>query len=216
MSGIKSSGFLDPWLLIPDTWRGHSSVGRAPALQAGGRRFDPVWLHQIGGHDPNIMIRLIMIRRSAALAGFVVSAHDAGGFETSGRHPFLLRPRRKSCRRGDPLSEWVRAKNWNAALATARFARPQVKRFRAAQACLEVRVLFDIVKRRSLLVRPWFKNWGRSHTPGVLAFNRCGAVRKDYACDETRVAFLPAPLTARAAGPISKQAGLSIPGISSQ
>ncbi len=27
-------------------WRGHSSVGRAPALQAGGRRFDSVWLHQ--------------------------------------------------------------------------------------------------------------------------------------------------------------------------
>jgi hypothetical protein len=37
----------DTWLLIPgrNTWRGHSSVGRAPALQAGGRRFDPVWLH---------------------------------------------------------------------------------------------------------------------------------------------------------------------------
>jgi hypothetical protein len=28
------------------TNRGHSSIGRAPALQAGGRRFDPVWLHQ--------------------------------------------------------------------------------------------------------------------------------------------------------------------------
>ena len=26
---------------------GHSSAGRAPALQAGGRRFDPVWLHQL-------------------------------------------------------------------------------------------------------------------------------------------------------------------------
>jgi rhodanese-related sulfurtransferase len=26
--------------------RGHSSVGRAPALQAGGRRFDPGWLHR--------------------------------------------------------------------------------------------------------------------------------------------------------------------------
>lgn len=26
--------------------RGHSSAGRAPALQAGGRRFDPDWLHQ--------------------------------------------------------------------------------------------------------------------------------------------------------------------------
>ena len=25
---------------------GYSSAGRAPALQAGGRRFDPVWLHQ--------------------------------------------------------------------------------------------------------------------------------------------------------------------------
>ena len=24
---------------------GHSSAGRAPALHAGGRRFDPVWLH---------------------------------------------------------------------------------------------------------------------------------------------------------------------------
>ena len=26
---------------------GHSSAGRAPALHAGGRRFDPAWLHQI-------------------------------------------------------------------------------------------------------------------------------------------------------------------------
>jgi hypothetical protein len=34
------------------------------------------------------------------------------------------------------------------------FARPQVKRFAPAEACLVVRVLFDIVKRRSLLVRP--------------------------------------------------------------
>jgi hypothetical protein len=44
-SGIR----LIPDFLIPDflnPCRGHSSVGRAPALQAGGRRFDPVWLHQ--------------------------------------------------------------------------------------------------------------------------------------------------------------------------
>ena len=33
----------DRWL--PDLW-GISSVGRAPALQAGGRRFDPDYLHQ--------------------------------------------------------------------------------------------------------------------------------------------------------------------------
>ena len=26
--------------------RGYSSAGRAPALQAGGQRFDPVYLHQ--------------------------------------------------------------------------------------------------------------------------------------------------------------------------
>ena len=28
--------------------RGYSSAGRAPALQAGGRRFDPDYLHQNG------------------------------------------------------------------------------------------------------------------------------------------------------------------------
>ena len=28
------------------TW-GHSSDGRAPALHAGGRRFDPAWLHHV-------------------------------------------------------------------------------------------------------------------------------------------------------------------------
>ena len=31
--------------IVEPRW-GHSSAGRAPALQAGGRRFDPGWLHQ--------------------------------------------------------------------------------------------------------------------------------------------------------------------------
>ena len=31
----------------PKVTRGCSSIGRAPALQAGGRRFDPVQLHHI-------------------------------------------------------------------------------------------------------------------------------------------------------------------------
>ena len=35
-------------LLLLDRPRGISSAGRAPALQAGGRRFDPVILHQVG------------------------------------------------------------------------------------------------------------------------------------------------------------------------
>ena len=32
---------------LTEVYRGISSAGRAPALQAGGRRFDPVILHQI-------------------------------------------------------------------------------------------------------------------------------------------------------------------------
>ena len=31
-----------------DNQRGDSSAGRAPALQAGGQRFDPAYLHQDG------------------------------------------------------------------------------------------------------------------------------------------------------------------------
>jgi hypothetical protein len=37
----------NPVNLLRAWLRGHSSAGRAPALQAGGRRFDPVWLHQV-------------------------------------------------------------------------------------------------------------------------------------------------------------------------
>ena len=41
--------------LLPNTsyfkiW-GYSSAGRAPALQAGGQRFDPAYLHQIWAHS---------------------------------------------------------------------------------------------------------------------------------------------------------------------
>src|SRR3954467_4130817 len=35
----------DPPNQLKKPW-GHSSAGRAPALQAGGHRFDPDWLHQ--------------------------------------------------------------------------------------------------------------------------------------------------------------------------
>lgn len=36
-----------------ETW-GISSAGRAPALQAGGRRFDPVILHQFSMHSVQV------------------------------------------------------------------------------------------------------------------------------------------------------------------
>ena len=39
----KSGGL--PSVALAEEGGGHSSVGRAPALQAGGRRFDPVCLH---------------------------------------------------------------------------------------------------------------------------------------------------------------------------
>ena len=32
-------------LVVPQEFWGHSSVGRAPALQAGGRQFESDWLH---------------------------------------------------------------------------------------------------------------------------------------------------------------------------
>src|SRR3954454_14173896 len=41
-SEIHRGPHTRPTIRLP---RGHSSVGRAPALQAGGRRFDPGWLH---------------------------------------------------------------------------------------------------------------------------------------------------------------------------
>jgi hypothetical protein len=34
--------------MLENNW-GYSSAGRAPALQAGGHRFDPVYLHQVNG-----------------------------------------------------------------------------------------------------------------------------------------------------------------------
>ena len=39
---------------------GHSSVGRAVALQASGRRFDPVWLH----HSYSVVFRHVAVETS--------------------------------------------------------------------------------------------------------------------------------------------------------
>src|SRR6266545_3033770 len=47
-SGIHEVAATRPTIVAP---RGHSSVGRAPALQAGGRRFEPGWLHPLGLRD---------------------------------------------------------------------------------------------------------------------------------------------------------------------
>ena len=43
--GLDLGGFLWVWLTAEG---GRSSAGRAPALHAGGREFDPPRLHQLG------------------------------------------------------------------------------------------------------------------------------------------------------------------------
>ena len=55
--------------------RGCSSIGRAPALQAGGRRFDPVQLHQVQdrpsvareGQTSALLARVVSIAESCSL-----------------------------------------------------------------------------------------------------------------------------------------------------
>ena len=55
---------------------GHSSAGRAPALHAGGREFDPPWLHQrlLGGVKSNVR---------AHPSGFDVIASSPEGFASA-------------------------------------------------------------------------------------------------------------------------------------
>jgi len=96
----------------------------------------------------------------------------------------------------------------NAALATARFARPPMKRFRAAQAAGR-RVLLDIVKRRSIRVALDLGIEDGSHTPGVLAFERSAQSERIRLGRNARVR-LAGPLIRACrcfCGTISKQAG---------
>ena len=53
-SGSKHSG---------NPGRGCSSIGRAPALQAGGRRFDPVQLHQRPGKQQTSLYLSVAVSR---------------------------------------------------------------------------------------------------------------------------------------------------------
>ena len=53
---------------------GHSSAGRAPALHAGGRRFDPAWLHQFTArHEGDSAGWILTHRLSGSKTGF---AHE--------------------------------------------------------------------------------------------------------------------------------------------
>ena len=73
---------LDPPTII---CRGISSAGRAPALQAGGRRFDPVILHQ---HFFGCGFTVPLVRRYLVIGSRWVRN---GGFLLAQRSMFILR-----------------------------------------------------------------------------------------------------------------------------
>ena len=58
------------------TW-GHSSAGRAPAWHAGGRRFDPAWLHHNLSVDQRPIDRMMQVSASPSSRGL-------------GHHPFTV------------------------------------------------------------------------------------------------------------------------------
>ena len=60
--------------------RGHSSVGRAPDLHSGGRRFDSVWLHHHLCHERKKFIRF----RSICFRDI---CHRKGKIDPAGRRP---------------------------------------------------------------------------------------------------------------------------------
>jgi hypothetical protein len=61
----RPGSFASDPLLAGRKSRGHSSAGRAPALQAGGRRFDPAWLHhQSARAEPRVFMCNVYSRGS--------------------------------------------------------------------------------------------------------------------------------------------------------
>jgi hypothetical protein len=147
MSGISRQIALCLGYLTTDPRRGHSSVGRAPALQAGGRRFDPVWLHQIGDRHP--------MGRLASPAAFRHGDDSFRSASVSAHAPAqnlrarLLRPKLVSL----PSAKIALAKTERVACSDSRCSSRSDKDQRSAGSSGR-RVLFDIVKRRSLQVRP--------------------------------------------------------------
>ena len=62
------------WCAQPVEWGswGHSSAGRAPALQAGGRRFDPGWLHKVPANE-QFLVRVQSVGCLAQERGWVAA-----------------------------------------------------------------------------------------------------------------------------------------------
>ena len=63
--------------------RGHSSAGRAPAWHAGGRRFDPAWLHQV-------LIQCKSFARTRASMCGLFEKSTSPSSRGLGHHPFTV------------------------------------------------------------------------------------------------------------------------------
>ena len=59
-------------VVLPVSW-GHSSVGRAPRLQRGGRRFKSVWLHSINYCESSSYVNCLTFFFSRDTLSFVVN-----------------------------------------------------------------------------------------------------------------------------------------------
>ena len=74
--------------------RGHSSVGRARALQARGRRFDPGWLHLSETAQPKLYV---ILGSHACRTGMLMMDHKGIAYRRvnlpTGLHPLLVRLR---------------------------------------------------------------------------------------------------------------------------
>ena len=80
--------YLGPPVSKENLLRGYSSVGRAPALQAGGRRFDPGYLHQeeaAGKNWPDSFFDNLQGKRSRYLRLWIKLLRAYGGCLGVGR-----------------------------------------------------------------------------------------------------------------------------------
>ena len=73
------------WREMESAW-GHSSAGRAPALHAGGRRFEPAWLHHVVPGQVEIRLQL----REFLILSIIPVTRNAGPETSSAKCPDLL------------------------------------------------------------------------------------------------------------------------------
>ena len=105
-AGMQASGRLsDGCRLTADAWRGLSSAGRAPALQAGGHRFDPDSLHH--SCPARMVLRLVEVVTWLVLWRSSEFGHHWPAPESVGLAGRAVRSSSTVLRALRPGAEWV-------------------------------------------------------------------------------------------------------------